>query len=193
MWITHLPRVELTGKRTVTIWAAPVLGATWLPLVCWQTAHSQASDRACPAGHARIVGTQAHSITPAGGGAQAEAAPAIILERSATPNEFRLSLTGPVLGAMDSSKVSARIECTPEGIGVIAIVTRSADYQGAVLANVIWQPSIDVLIQLSGPRALLAATWTMRLSTGAPVVVGDTPPNYHQKFPITLSKNLTAQ
>jgi hypothetical protein len=94
---------------------------------------------------------------------------------------------------MDSSKVAARIECTPEGIGVIAIVTRSADYQGAVLANVIWQPSIDVLIQLSGPRALLAATWTMRLSTGAPVVVGDTPPNYRQKFPITLSKTLAAQ
>lgn len=92
---------------------------------------------------------------------------------STTPGAAKKTVTvialGPVLGSMDSPKVETSLACTAKGIVLTATITRSADYHGAVLKNVLWRPKIEIVVVFRQPEIIFATTWRMRLTTGAEV------------------------
>src|ERR1035441_2931989 len=97
-----------------------------------------------------------------------------------TPRASGRALTvvvrGPVLGAMDSAKVMTQLACTAKGFALTATVTRSADYHGAVLANVNWRPKITIRAVLRQAKVTFEWTWRMRLTTGVELDHAQTPP-----------------
>lgn len=93
---------------------------------------------------------------------------------------------GPVLGAMDSSKVETDLACTAKGFVLTATITRNADYDGSVLANIIWRPKIEIAIFPRRPEVIVETKWRMRLTTGAELGHARTPPYPEQKFPISV-------
>lgn len=114
--------------------------------------------------------------------------PQLIVERGNNPSSIEIILNGPVLESMDSSDVGTHLACTSDGVKILATVVRSADYQGAVLANYIWRPIIKVTADLYKAEIVVVSTWRMRLTTGASVKIADTPPNLHQDYPVTIKK-----
>jgi hypothetical protein len=97
---------------------------------------------------------------------------------------------GPVLGSMDSHEVETYLKCTEKGVALAIILTRSANYHGAHLKNVLWRPKIQLMMVLHQPGAIIETTWKMRLTTGADVHHAQFPPYSDQIFPIILSKTL---
>jgi hypothetical protein len=97
---------------------------------------------------------------------------------------------GPVLGAMDSTTVKTEVVCTPRGIGVTAVITRSADYTGAALANVNWRPKMQISALVRRPDAVLQVTWKMRSSNGETLDRAATPPYPQTRYPISVTKAL---
>jgi len=97
---------------------------------------------------------------------------------------------GPVLGSMDSHQVETDLKCTEKGLALTVMLTRSADYDGAHLKNVLWRPKIQLTMVLHQPEATLETMWNMRLTTGAQVHHAQFPPYSDQIFPIILSKTL---
>ena len=98
---------------------------------------------------------------------------------------------GPVLGSMDASDVKTDLSCTPQGIALTATITRSADYNGSTLANVLWRPRIELSVVFHSSPLVFEAIWKMRLTTGAEVDHARTPPYPEKSYPITLSTTLT--
>jgi len=97
---------------------------------------------------------------------------------------------GPVLGSMDSHQVETDLKCTEKGLALTVMLTRSADYHGAHLKNVLWRPKIQLTMVLHQPEATLETMWNMRLTTGTQVHHAQFPPYSDQIFPIILSKTL---
>ena len=100
-------------------------------------------------------------------------------------------IIGPVLGSMDASDVKTDLSCTPQGIALTATITRSADYNGSTLANVLWRPRIELSVVFHSSPLVFQAIWKMRLTTGAEVDHARTPPYPEKSYPITLSTTLT--
>jgi hypothetical protein len=90
---------------------------------------------------------------------------------------------GPVLGSMDSPNIAVDVTCTPKGAAVTATITRSANYNGAALQNVIWRPHIQIIATLLKSQALFKTTWRMRLTTGKEVDRAETPGYPSQTYP----------
>src|ERR1700682_6140220 len=61
-----------------------------------------------------------------------------------TTSDVMMIVRGPVLGSMDSQKVETNLLCTAKGVLLTATITRSADYNGAVLKNAPWRPQVDI-------------------------------------------------
>jgi hypothetical protein len=99
---------------------------------------------------------------------------------------------GPVLGSMDSSEVVATVNCSNEGARVTAIITRSANYQGAAAKNVLWRPRIKLLLALRKPEVVLQLKWRMRLSNGVEVHKAGTSQQDFQVYPIVVTQVLRA-
>src|SRR5438309_727354 len=72
--------------------------------------------------------------------------PEISQESASAGNTVTLVAIGPVLGGMDSPDVKTDLACTTDGVAVTATITRSANYTGSILRNVIWRPSISMTI-----------------------------------------------
>lgn len=111
-------------------------------------------------------------------------------QRSPAPahNAVTVVAFGPVLGAMDSSKLRTELACTDKGFVLTATIMRSADYRDAVLANVNWRPIITVAVVVRRPETICQVTWRMRLTTGAELDRAQTPSSPEQKYPITVLK-----
>jgi hypothetical protein len=101
----------------------------------------------------------------------------------------KLVLFGPVLGSMDSREVKTDFVETPRGCELVAGITRSAEYSGAVAKNVLWRPRIEVAATFRRAEVTFQAKWVMRLTTGTIVDHARTPPYPDQKYPITLTKS----
>ena len=111
----------------------------------------------------------------------------------AAENAATIIAVGPVLGSMDSREVKTDLACTPEGVAVTATITRSADFHGSVLKNVIWRPRIEVAIIRRQPEVIFRGTWKMRLTTGTELYHAQTPPYSDQRYPLTLTKSIQAE
>jgi hypothetical protein len=120
---------------------------------------------------------------------------ALLEERLSTdrtkPYKATVMVRGPVLGAMDSADIGTDVSCTKEGFAVIATIVRSADYHGAVLANVNWRPKVLIRIAMKSPRVMFNSTWKMRLTNGVVLNSATTPSNPSQKYPIVTVTTLT--
>ncbi len=105
---------------------------------------------------------------------------------STTEKWARVVAVGPVLGSMDSGEVKTDVACTTKGIVLTATITRSANYHGAVLQNVLWRPRIEIEVALPQPNVHVEATWMMRLTNGAVLNHAQTPPYPDITYPITV-------
>jgi hypothetical protein len=99
---------------------------------------------------------------------------------------------GPLLGSMDSNAVPVELTCTTIGVGLTATITRSANYDGAVLQNIQWRPIVEIKVVLHQPEATFDSTWAMRLSNGVVVDHSHPWPYSGQPYPITVTKTLQA-
>ena len=99
---------------------------------------------------------------------------------------------GPVLGSMDSPKVSAELTCTGDGVALTSTITRSANYQGDVRQNELWLPRITIAVALGQSHVVLQTVWKMRLTNGQDPDHARTPPFAEEKYPITIRKTLRA-
>ena len=118
---------------------------------------------------------------------------AVPTQGSTTTSDSRVltvSVLGPVLGSMDSPNVKTNLTCAAKGLLLTATLTRSADYRGAVLADVNWRPRIEIVVVLHRPKILLQTAWRMRLTTGAELNHAQTSPYAEQRYPITASKTI---
>jgi hypothetical protein len=97
---------------------------------------------------------------------------------------------GPPLGPMDSPKLETALSCTAKGIVLNFTVTRSANFRGATLQNVVWRPVIRIQVVVRRAEAVVRAVWRMRLTTGAEVDHAQSPaaPYPDEKYPIAVSK-----
>lgn len=94
---------------------------------------------------------------------------------------------GPVLGSMDSPEIETAMTCTWKGFLLTAIITRNADYNGALLANILWRPKIKITAVVLQPDINFKTIWRMRLATGVEVRHAQTPGYPAQHYPITES------
>ena len=99
---------------------------------------------------------------------------------------------GPVLGSMDSRKVSTDLACTIDGLVLTAAITRSAAYKGTTAKNILWRPEITIVIVPRQLEISFQASWRMRLTNGQNVGRFRTPPFPEQQYPITVRKTLRA-
>jgi len=103
---------------------------------------------------------------------------------------IRVVARGPILGSMDSEKLNPDLACSSDGLILTATITRSANYHGSVLQNVIWFPKITILLVLHQPDAAFQTIWNMRLTNGARIDHARTPPYPEKKYPITVTRTL---
>jgi len=104
--------------------------------------------------------------------------------------EITVVARGPVLGSMDSEKLDTDLACSSDGLVLTAIITRSANYHGAVAQNVLWFPRIMIVVGPLQPEIALQIVWKMRLTNGKEVDRARTPPYPEKKYPITVTKTI---
>jgi len=106
------------------------------------------------------------------------------------PTSTVIDAVGPLLGSMDSDSVPTELTCTTTGLMLIATITRSAEYDGAVEQNIQWYPIVKIEVKLQQPTAGIQVTWAMRLSNG--VVVDHTHPWPYsgQPYPLTVTTTI---
>lgn len=102
-----------------------------------------------------------------------------------------ITVLGPVLGAMDAANIKTGLACMAKGFEVTSYVTRSANYHGAVLANVTWRPELTLRVVVHKPEVVFQSTWRMRLTDGVELGNARTPPYADQKYPMTGSTVLS--
>ncbi len=90
---------------------------------------------------------------------------------------------GPVLGSMDSPKLEVKFTCTPKGINATATVSRSENYVGAALQNVLWRPRLTIHLSPTAKESVLDVVWRMRLSNGKQLEKSETPPYQTEQYP----------
>lgn len=176
-----------------------VAGFTGVAIVCslclpGTRANAQEIMKACAGMEVRSIDISAEpdrkvllDATPEKPAIQIVPAPPSSTTPGASEKVVTVIALGPVLGSMDSPKVETCLACTAKGVVLTATITRSADYHGAVLANIIWRPKIEIAVALRQPEIILATTWRMRLTTGAELAHAQTPPYPDQKYPITVT------
>ena len=108
-------------------------------------------------------------------------------EQGGSRKEISLKVIGPILGSMDSRTIKTKVNCTTNGVELLAEITRSANYAGATLQNVLWRPQVTFIITSRTPNLVFQATWQMRLTTGEVLSHAETPPYPDQKYPITVT------
>jgi hypothetical protein len=107
-----------------------------------------------------------------------------------TNNTALVLVQGPILGSMDSSNIKTEVSCLPDGIGLTATITRSDNFNGAVLQNVTWLPRISLSLRLLQPSIVLYTTWRIQTSSGKEVTLAQTPPFRARRFPVRVTKRI---
>jgi hypothetical protein len=130
---------------------------------------------------APTAGAGTIDVAPAPSGAAPPAAPG---------RAIQVIAVGPPLGSMDSRAVQTELSCTWQGIALTATITRSADYQGGALKNVLFRPRIELVVILQQSAATFQITWKMRTTAGAELDHAQTPPYPDQPYPITSSTTI---
>ncbi len=97
---------------------------------------------------------------------------------------------GPVLGSMDAPEVKTASACDAKGVVVTATTTRSAEYVGGMLKNVLWRPRLEIVLAPRPAGTDLTTTWKMRLTTGAEVQHAWTPTYPEAKYPVSLTTRI---
>lgn len=152
-----------------------------------------------PSSHAQEIVKSCAGVEVRSLRVSAEVATKVLLDgkakvTEAAPDKAAKAVTliayGPVLGSMDSPNVEAELACTTKGFVLTAIITRSANYNGAVLQNVNWRPTVSLAVALLRPEVVVQTIWRMRLTTGSEVDHAQTPPYAGQKYPIRITKTI---
>ncbi len=107
--------------------------------------------------------------------------------------EVTIAVFGPLLGPMDSSDVKTDLACKWNGIELAEKITRSANFHGGVLSNVIWLPKITIVLALRQPEITIQAIWRMRLTNGVEQTHAQTPPYPDRKYPITITETVHSE
>jgi hypothetical protein len=158
-----------------------------------RSANAQHVVRTCPTVEIRTLSVSFQLERPIPPGAPpgtGEIAPASVSTKTSGTDESLVTVIalGPILGAMDSREVKTDLACTPKGIVLTARISRSADFKGAVAANVSWRPEIEIGIVLRRPEVIIQTTWRMTLTTGEELDRATTPPYPENKYPVTVTK-----
>ena len=133
------------------------------------------------------------------------ATPKITSTPGKEPGEVTLLITGPILGEMDSHAITTELSCTAYGIGVVATITRDANYneQGYVDAYdnhmslrppFFWEPCVELelAVHQPPPDVDIEANWIMSLSNGTILDHARTYMFPEQSYPVTLSTTIHA-
>ena len=124
---------------------------------------------------------------------QLDARPRLVVAAPASTPEDQgervttITAFGPMLGSMDSGDVNVSVACSATGFALTALITRSEDYNGAVLANILWRPKITLRVVRPRPEMTMDAVWTMRSTSGAQLARARTPPYLELKYPFTVT------
>ena len=104
-----------------------------------------------------------------------------------------LTAVGPPLGSMDSPELETALACSKKGFVLTATITRSANFKGSVLQNVVWRPKIEIEVVPRQVEVIVEATWKRRVTTGKYMNQAETAaaPYPDQKYPITMTKILS--
>jgi hypothetical protein len=154
-------------------------------LVSFSAVYAQEARKSCPG--VEIISLHKAMETPDPNAKES----AEILVSSAPAPALTVIALGPVLGSMDSTDVKTELTCTPQGLRVTATLARSSNYNGAALKNVLWRPKLTLEMTLRKDKILFESVWVMRLSTGAKLDHAQTPSQPDQKYPITVTRELS--
>jgi hypothetical protein len=120
----------------------------------------------------------------------AEPAPAVSIVAAAL-DAVTLAARGPILDALHRRDVAYRVDCTASGLAIEATIVQLTRERGAVLKNILWQPTITLQATPSGPIAEVRATWRMRLPDGTELDRAQTPPYAERTYPITVATTIS--
>lgn len=184
MQAVHVPVWRFVNEKLLLIAA----------FVCIAPADSSAATedamKTCGAGELRIVDVGSEVLRDPQQRLNARprlmVAPTLTMPEGQREKGTIITALGPVLGSMDSHDVNLTVECTPTGFALNAQLTRSAEYNGSVLANILWRPKIIVGVTATRPEVTMHVVWTMHTSTGAPLGLARTPPYPELQYPFTL-------
>lgn len=98
-----------------------------------------------------------------------------------------ITALGPLVGAMDSGDINLAVTCTFTGFVLNVQMTRSKEYNEAVLANIFWHPKIMVAVAATQPEVTMSVVWSIRTTTGASLGHARTPPYPELQYPITVT------
>ena len=93
-----------------------------------------------------------------------------------TNHTVTIMAQGPVLGSMDLPSIKTDLSCLPDGVVLTATITRSDEFNGAVLQNVTWLPKISLSLKLLQPSVMLHTIWKIQTTSGKEVTFAQTPP-----------------
>jgi hypothetical protein len=102
----------------------------------------------------------------------------------------QVTVVGPPLGPMDSPLIATEVACAQSGVVLTATITRSAAFNGAVLQNSLWQPTILLAVRQQRPDVLFRTIWRMRRADGRQLTFAQTPPLPGRRFPLVLTRHL---
>ena len=159
-----------------------------LVCLCGSTAGGQEVVKRCPSVEVYSVEVTPETL------ARQKKSPRIEIteeeESNAARDRISIVAYGPVLGSMDSSKVDVGFTCTGDGVAVNARITRSANFTGGVLQNVIWHPKINMVVRILRGEPTLEVTWRLFLTNGVESMQAQTPPYPVQKYPIRAVRRI---
>jgi hypothetical protein len=180
--------IRLTGSSMFQNLKRSIIYSLFSLVVVSPDANAQEGVKSCPSVEVRSINESGRPVrnlpldtkqeTIETGVSKAEAQDVTIVAR------------GPVLGSMDSEKLSTALACTRDGFVLTATITRSANYHGAVRQNVLWSPEIIIVIVPRQPAVVAQTIWKMRLSNGKELGRARTPPYLQQDYPITVTQTV---
>jgi hypothetical protein len=157
-------------------------------------ANAQEIIKTCAGVDVRSVDVSAERADPkAAKPAEIDTLPAQVpaTARSTVEKAVTVIALGPGLGYMDSLKVKTDLACTEKGLVLTATIMHSAnDFGNVIPQSYLWHPRITVVVVLRQPEIIFQTTWRMRLTTGAEVSHGQSPPFPDQKYPIIVMKTI---
>jgi len=111
---------------------------------------------------------------------------------AAEPKVTTVVARGPILGSMDAFVAAPDLACTKDGFVLTVTTSRSVNYHGFVMQNILWRPVITLRVRLDSPKVVFQSIWKMELSDGTNVDRARTPPYPEEKYPIVVTNTLHA-
>jgi hypothetical protein len=112
--------------------------------------------------------------------------------RISAENQVTVIARGPILGSMDSRETSTEVTCTEDGFTLTAVITRSANYTGAVRQNVLWVPTLSIVVVPRQHPVTVHVVWKLKLSGGPELRRARTPPYPEQRYPIRVTHTIAS-